>query len=195
MSSNLRRPPVLRGDRVRILTPFSTGPAMSADVEEATGLVGTVRSEPDDDGDIRVEARNSVGVLRTFFVREWERVEDGPQPDPAVEALQARVEALEAAAQAVAEWKRTLVQAAHAVATERGWGSDFDDFMEEHGLPRRSKNFEALLEVTVKVAVQVIDAHDEEDALARARKILRTFPDRLGSGEVLSVENVAAYEV
>src|SRR5690606_1139510 len=128
---------------------------MEADVQHVAGLVGTVRSEPDIDGDILVETRNW-----TYYVREWERVEDDAQPDPAVEALQARVGALEEAAQAHAEWKRTLVEAAHAVATERGWGSDFDDFMEEHGLPRRSKNFEALLEVTVKVAVQVIDAHD-----------------------------------
>lgn len=196
MSSNLRRPPVGIGDRVRILTPYSNGPAMTADVQHVAGRVGTVLMEPDFDGDILVAVPGTgESGPATYYVREWESIEF-PQPDPAVEALRARVEDLEAAAHARAEWRRTFVQAAHALADEQGWGPDFDDFMEAHGLPRRGKDFEVLLEATVKVIVPVSGAQSEEDAFEQARDILRTSPGPTlaADGEVLSVENVAAYE-
>jgi hypothetical protein len=198
MSSNLRQPPVDIGAFVRILTPYSAGPAMSADVQHVAGRIGTVLKEPDFEGDILV-AVPGTGDTRpaTYYVREWEPIEH-PQPDPAVEDLQARVEALEAAAQAHADWKRTFVEAAHAVADEWGWGPEFDEFMEAHGLPGRGKDFEVHLEATVKVIVPVSGAQSEEDAFEQARDILRTFPGPAlarKDSAVLSVENVAAYEV
>jgi hypothetical protein len=51
------------------------------------------------------------------------------------------------------EWKASLVSDAHEKANEHGYCSDFDDFMESHGLPRRVYDYD------VEVQVQVINTH------------------------------------
>lgn len=145
MSTTLRRPPVAHGDRVRILAPFSIGPAMAAALQHLVGRVGIIRSGPDPDGDMLVEVFD-IDEAVTYHISEWERIEDDARP-------------------------------------------------EGHGLPRRDKDFEVLLEATVKVTVQVNSVQSEEEAFAQARGILRLSHTLTEVSEVLSVENVAAYEV
>lgn len=68
-------------------------------------------------------------------------------------------------------WKRSaalaeqrvdsLVDEAHALADRKGLCSDFDDFMDELGLPRRTRDYSVEVNVTVTVYVT---ARDEDDA-------------------------------
>ena len=44
-----------------------------------------------------------------------------------------------------------LADAAHAEADERKWCSEFDDFLEAQGLPRRSRDYQLQVEVTATV--------------------------------------------
>jgi hypothetical protein len=71
-------------------------------------------------------------------------------------------------------WKRGFTQAAHAYADRAGWSSEFDDFMEQHGLPRRQRlrNYRVEIDVPVRFgldveAVNMVAAR--EQALAKVR--------------------------
>lgn len=56
-----------------------------------------------------------------------------------------------------------LVEAAHEEANYRDWCGEFDDFMENNGLPRRSRDYEVTVEVPVTVTVTVT-ARSSDDA-------------------------------
>ena len=58
-----------------------------------------------------------------------------------------------------------LVQAAHEQANEQGYCSQFDDFMEDNGLPRRSRSYELSVDVQLSnVWLTVDDATSEDNA-------------------------------
>lgn len=101
--------------------------------------------------------------------------------DPAV-ALMAQALAREAVQRRQdndkhATWVTRLVDMAHTEANDRGWCSEFDDLMDELGLPRRSREYEVRArfsgEVSITVtatsedeATQIVDAGDVRAALA-----------------------------
>lgn len=60
-------------------------------------------------------------------------------------------------------WLERLVSDAHEEANDRDWCSDFDDFMERAGLPRRERDYEVRVEVTATVYM-TRTATSEEDA-------------------------------
>lgn len=73
-------------------------------------------------------------------------------------------------------WRRGFTQAAHAYADRAGWSSEFDDFMEQHGLPRRPRlrNYRVEIDVPVRFGLDVEAADEEgaqEKALAKVRDI------------------------
>jgi hypothetical protein len=84
----------------------------------------------------------------------------------AMAAVQARQEA----------WKAELIRDAHEHADRHNMCNEFDQFMEEHGLPTRTRDYSAEVTVTVTVTVncsgrddesaeQSIDRYDVRDAL------------------------------
>jgi hypothetical protein len=76
-------------------------------------------------------------------------------------------------------WKDELVRDAHEHADRNNMCNEFDRFMEEHGLPTRTRDYSAEVTVTVTVTVhcsgrddesaeQSIDRYDVRDALDNA---------------------------
>lgn len=67
------------------------------------------------------------------------------------------------------EWKQRLIVAAHEEANKRDYCSDFDDFMEENGLPRRQYEFEVQVNVqtianeTITIRVTAESADDARE--------------------------------
>jgi hypothetical protein len=96
----------------------------------------------------------------------WERVATS-----LAEAMRDRREAallrehLQANQQAHADWVEHIAKDAGTWADENNLCSEFDRFMEEHGLPPRSREFtvEALVTITTKVTV-LVSARSEEVA-------------------------------
>lgn len=56
-----------------------------------------------------------------------------------------------------------LVERAHDLANEKSYCTEFDDFMEELGLPRRDAEYNVSVDVTFSVSLTVT-AHDEDSA-------------------------------
>lgn len=149
--------PVL-GERVSLATP-------------AGAVVGWWLSHDElPDGAVRASVLTATGVqqvqvaARVADIRLASHSEQCP-PDLRV-ALEAVVTTAASAQLAERMHQRRiddLVMAAHEEATEQGWCSQFDDFMENQGLPRRDRDYEVTVEVPVTVTVTVT-AKSSEDA-------------------------------
>ncbi|MFZ2175685.1 MAG: hypothetical protein WAW17_16935 [Rhodococcus sp. (in: high G+C Gram-positive bacteria)] len=64
-----------------------------------------------------------------------------------------------------AQWVDKLVESAHAWADENSLCSQFDNFMEEHDLPARSRDFDVEVDVTMRATVTVsVTARSSDDA-------------------------------
>lgn len=61
-------------------------------------------------------------------------------------------------------WVDQLVQAAHQEADDQGWCSQFDDFMANNGLPRRTRDYELRVDVTATIWL-TRSGTDSEDAI------------------------------
>lgn len=82
-------------------------------------------------------------------------------------------ERLRADLQEFRDWRDKLVAEAHAEATERRWCEEFDDWMTEHGLPGRERDWSVTVEFTMTGAYTVaVKAHNEQDAGEAAKKRL-----------------------
>jgi hypothetical protein len=62
-------------------------------------------------------------------------------------------------------WKERLTARLHEEADNRDYCSEFDDVMEELGLPRRRRPIEVTVTVTVELSV-TRDARDDDEAVA-----------------------------
>lgn len=114
--------------------------------------------------------------------------EDATAPVSAVETfteeqVQARIR--EAVREAVAEarrefetWKDRLASDANDYADEQGYCSEFDDFMEEHGLPSRRRDYAVTFTVTV-------EARNEGDAAEQAAERMYDL-DRWGLSQEIT---------
>lgn len=90
-------------------------------------------------------------------------------------------------------WVDDLVEKAHEEADNRGWCDEFDDFMENVGLPRRSKEYTVEVDVTVRVSVSVT-ATTEEEALEEGEQEARREVDYSSlDGSIESVDAAGAY--
>lgn len=60
-----------------------------------------------------------------------------------------------------------IVERAHQEAEDRGWCSEFDDIMDDLGLPRRSRTYQVRTRVTFEVEIDIdgIEAASEDDAI------------------------------
>lgn len=67
------------------------------------------------------------------------------------------------------EWRRRLTEAAHEEADERDWCPEFDDFMEQVGLERRSRTYtcEVAVSTTVTVCVEATSAESAQRKMDR----------------------------
>lgn len=74
------------------------------------------------------------------------------------------------------EWRDRLVEDAHQMANEKDLCGEFDDFMEEHGLPRRMKTFEVTVQFTGTIRFNV-KASEEADAESEAYSMIRRFDE------------------
>lgn len=71
----------------------------------------------------------------------------------AMEALLSEALAHRSTRREHAAWVERLVAEAHEEADERDWCSEFDDFMDRAGLPRRIRDYDLCVEVTATVRV------------------------------------------
>lgn len=81
-------------------------------------------------------------------------------------ALLAEAGAHAATSQRHQAWVDDLVAGAHAEAEARGWCGEFDEFMEDRGLPRRCRDYDLTVHVTATVhltgrGTDLDDAADE----------------------------------
>lgn len=102
--------------------------------------------------------------------------------------------ACEALAQTVAderrtmeEWKHRVTERAHEEADRQGWCSEFDDFLEDIDLPRRSSDYDVFVDVTVRVCVTVNASTDDE-----AREAVDS--DEVRRAVMENYENAAEWE-
>jgi len=80
-------------------------------------------------------------------------------------------------------WRDDLVEDAHRYADEQGLCYQFDDFMTDHGLPRRMHEYPLLITVKVEVHLTSMGA-DEDDAVSNvnAQAVLEALAGRGVSG-------------
>lgn len=87
----------------------------------------------------------------------------------AVAALLARLDEADQSRQEAAadheRWRADLAEAAHQEADEREWCSEFDDFLEQVGLPRRSRDWRVNLTLTVSVHLNATSESAAEESV------------------------------
>lgn len=122
-----------------------------------------------------------------------------------VEDLQKRLRDAESALEDALARARTaeqkidrIVEVAHREANERDWCSEFDDILDDLGLPPRPRRWEVL--VTVRQTLY-IEATSEEDAEQGARWIMEDAVQRLepsvcdGEGNLVDFEGAYIEDV
>ena len=153
------------GDRVRVVTtdgaaldgywlgqtelPAGEGPVIEATVFTTQGAIETRRASITtllDESSCRVEGEPNPETVR-LLVGQLAYV--GEAARKADERFQARID--------------SIVEEAHQEARDRDWCSEFDDFMERMGLPRRMHEYELRVQVPATVWVTV-EAESLEDA-------------------------------
>ena len=108
-------------------------------------------------------------VERSYLASRWDsrQTVTGSVGEDALAVAVALSESLTAAErerEADRVWRAALVSDLHEEANRREFCSDFDAWMEEHDLPRRSADYAVTLDVTVRVCVQVDDVTSAESA-------------------------------
>lgn len=122
----------------------------------------------------------SPAIEKTGPVEPWEPVSEDWEPTKVlrdaepeytlgtVGELHGRVEALTESLRKAEAWKAELIRDAHEYANDGDLCEAFDDFMENHGLPRRASEYRVDVRVVTAVTVYV-EARDEADAMEKAK--------------------------
>lgn len=79
--------------------------------------------------------------------REIVRTELGAARDELIEVR----EALRLALREKDDFRANIIEVLHEEADSRGWCEEFDDLMEQHGLPRRTREVDIQVEATLTV--------------------------------------------
>jgi hypothetical protein len=128
-------------------------------------------------GRVRVRVLSGGNVVEQDVAADAlaaDRIVSGQQADGAVagavQALAGAYRMAEVRRLEEQRWRQRLTEAAHEEADERGWCSEFDDFMEQAGLERRSRNYACRVRVwaTVTVCVEAGSAENAERQMDRA---------------------------
>jgi hypothetical protein len=163
-------------------TPAATGsvndPATVAAFADAT-------AEPDGSGDTDADAivalRAALDAANARADREALRADRGAA---LADSRRDEIAAFE-------DWKRILVEDAHQTATDRDWCGEFDDFMEDHGLPRREREWEVTVQATVTVT-RTVTASSEDDAKSKAEEAFSNddiaYELQYGGADVADIE-------
>lgn len=95
-----------------------------------------------------------------------ERIDRQALADPAVTALartlSREVWSAKANQRSWDAWKESLIETAHDEGDRRGWCSDFDDLLEELGLPRRQREYQVSVTVSCAISVEVTAGSEDE---------------------------------
>lgn len=128
------------------------------ELNDATGYwIGFLKTTPDFSKPVEflILTGEAVKVLAcdVTHIDARQIVKNGlsPAASAPMVALLSEVRDHHATRQQHAEWVATLVANAHEKATFEGWCDQFDDFLEAHGLPRRTRDYDLRVEVTATV--------------------------------------------
>jgi hypothetical protein len=93
-------------------------------------------------------------------------------------------------------FKDHATEVLHREGDTRGYCSELDDVLEEIGLPRRTRDYQVLVETTISVPV-VINARNEEHAGEQIRdfKIWQALRDAVTMGHVFAIDQFDVVEV
>jgi hypothetical protein len=86
------------------------------------------------------------------------------------------------------EWRDRLVEDAHAYANEQDLCGRFDDFMENHDMPRRPQEFEVRL--TLRCSIPALSDGEESDLEGEGYFRVTTEPDQVVIERTFDVEGV-----
>lgn len=164
-------------------------PGEVVDLDEAhNALVVSVVESNDDQEAVLLSLIHDGATLptqRLVTIAKWHAA--GRVTQPANDASQRLAHALSRSQQHEQAWRAGLVESAHEWANANDLCGRFDEFMEEHDLPRRLHEYEVEVRVDVRVTVSAESEDEARDLTTKERVIAALTDDAYPEIDVIDV--------